>query len=132
MKRVLLFVAVLPAAVVAAYFLLGVADYWNGTAHLMTVGYPSSELANLDRTYRVPWRTSGCLLTGTEPLTHTPNNIAVRLMVRLFGPIAAAVGFSGSVMEAVVQSAAGPDAPPPPPSPPQASPASPSAHTSDP
>lgn len=86
MRRALPFLA-LPAVVAALYFFLGVADYWNGTACFKTVGYPGSESDNLDPTYRVYWRTSGCRVTGTEFLTHTPNNIAVRIMVRVFGPM---------------------------------------------
>jgi hypothetical protein len=87
MNRLVLAFAAIPALVIAHSFAEGVAGYLNGTATLRGAGYPGPEYHNLDPEYRVYRRTSGCLVTGTEILTHIPNNVAIALLTKVFGPM---------------------------------------------
>ncbi|HCN10280.1 MAG TPA: hypothetical protein DIT01_20315 [Lentisphaeria bacterium] len=64
----------------------GTIGYFCGTARLRSYGLPGPEFWNLDREARCHRSTSGCIVTGTEVLTHTPNNAAIRTLVRAFGP----------------------------------------------
>ncbi|CAM1370937.1 hypothetical protein [Tenacibaculum xiamenense] len=66
-------------------FCFGINFYFNGNAHLKTTGYPFLGFGNLDKKYRVYNSTSGCLVTGIEPLLHTPNNLAIKLCTKIFG-----------------------------------------------
>jgi hypothetical protein len=69
----------------AANFLLGTKDYFIGQATMRYVGLPGPEFYNLDKDYRT-WRSSsGCIVTGLEPLTQWPNNFAVKLWTNLLG-----------------------------------------------
>ena len=61
-------------------------DYWNGTATLQYSGLPGPEFYNLDPELRCGRTTSGCLVDGSEDFTQIPNNAAVAMLVRLFGP----------------------------------------------
>ena len=65
----------------------GVLGYAAGRASLMTYGMPGPEFDNLDRELRCYWSTSGCVVDGSEPLRHAPNNAGVRMMIGLFGPM---------------------------------------------
>ena len=42
---------------------------------------------HLDQDFRCHWNTSGCVLSGFEPLTHLPNNATITLLVKTFGPM---------------------------------------------
>ena len=63
----------------------GILKYAAGHASLMTYGLPEPEFNNLDREPRCRWSTSGCAVDGSEAFRHAPNNLAVRLMTRMFG-----------------------------------------------
>jgi hypothetical protein len=65
----------------------GIVGYARGEARLRAAGLPGPEFHNLDRDLRCYRSTSGCLVDGSEAFTHGPNNAAVRLMIRLFGPM---------------------------------------------
>jgi hypothetical protein len=67
-------------------FANGVVRYCRGEAYLLYEGLPGTQSHNLDRELRCEQYSSGCLISGNEWLTHGPNNAAVRLMTRWFGP----------------------------------------------
>ena len=69
------------------YVILGTISYFEGTAEIRFVGYPSLESRNLDRETRCYKRSSGCSVTGAEFFTHIPNNLTVRTLARIFGPM---------------------------------------------
>lgn len=69
------------------FFGWGVLSYAAGRASLMTYGMPGPEFDNLDRESRCYWSTSGCVVDGSEPFRHAPNNAAVRMMIAMFGPM---------------------------------------------
>jgi len=64
---------------------LGTKHYLKGEAYIQQVGMPSQGFYNLDKTYRLYHKTSGCLVTGTEFLQHVPNNFTVKSLTYLFG-----------------------------------------------
>jgi hypothetical protein len=66
-------------------FFTGTKDYFIGHASLEFVGLPGPEFYNLDKDYRLRTSSSGCLVTGFEPLTQWPNNSAVKLWTNLLG-----------------------------------------------
>jgi hypothetical protein len=74
----------------ALAFLGGATTYVAGSAVLKTYGMPDPEFGNLDPQGRCRRRTSGCVVDGSEVFTQGPNNVAVRLMIRLFGPMSGA------------------------------------------
>ena len=77
----------IPVLVAVFSFMQGVAGYLNGTAYFLGVGYPGFEFGNLDPQYRVHRQTSGCIVLGTEFLTHLPNNAAIVLLTKVLGPM---------------------------------------------
>jgi hypothetical protein len=66
---------------------LGFFGYVNGTARFRYFGLPGCEFSNLDSDYRVYRSSSGCIVDGSEIFTQTPNNFAIRTLVRAFGPM---------------------------------------------
>jgi hypothetical protein len=75
-----------PWTIIPLYsFGAGTKDYFQGEATIMSVGLPAAEFWNLDRELRVWNSTSGCIETGNEIFTRTPNNIAVRFWTKLLG-----------------------------------------------
>jgi hypothetical protein len=87
MSRLFLALAAIPASVSAFSLMEGASGYLSGTAAIRGVGYPGPEYGNLDPEYRVYRPTSGCLVMGTEILTHVPNNVAIALLTKVFGPM---------------------------------------------
>jgi hypothetical protein len=85
--RLLLKLLAIPGLVGAWSFLSGALAYLNGTAAFMAVGRPGPEFWNLDPDYRVYRQTSGCIVLGTELVTHVPNNVAIVVMTGLLGPM---------------------------------------------
>jgi hypothetical protein len=67
-------------------FANGVVRYCRGEAYILYEGLPGTQSHNLDRELRCEQYSSGCLISGNEWLNHGPNNAAVRLMTRWFGP----------------------------------------------
>jgi hypothetical protein len=84
-----LFKAILaiPVTVAAWSFMEGTVGYLGGTAVFRGLGYPGQEFYNLEPKYRVYWKTSGCIVLGTEFLTHVPYNVAVMGLATVFGPM---------------------------------------------
>jgi hypothetical protein len=70
----------------AVAFASGVVGYCRGTAALREVGLPGTTFHNLDPGLRCGRATSGCIDSGNKWVTHLPNNVAVSMMTRLFGP----------------------------------------------
>jgi hypothetical protein len=72
-------------------FFRGIIGYLRGTATLEYTGYPGYGYGygngNLDPASRAPWGTTGCRRSGFEALTHGPNNVAIRTLGALFGPM---------------------------------------------
>jgi|GEM_PF-4713478 len=62
-----------------------VIDYRTGKATYMSAGMPQPEFYNLDETYRVWNTTSGCIVSGREWMTHSPNNYTIRFLTNVFG-----------------------------------------------
>jgi hypothetical protein len=72
----------------AAGLAWGIGTYGRGTAHLWMAGMPSPEYRNkVDRETGCPWRSSGCVVTGREPFWQEPNNLALRILSRIAGPL---------------------------------------------
>ena len=67
--------------------LVGVISYFAGGAQLRTFGMPDREFYNLDKRWRVYRSTSGCIVDGSEIFTHEPNNVVVKLLVSVLGPM---------------------------------------------
>lgn len=63
----------------------GVVDYTRGIAAIETYGEPSREAGNLDPALRVWSSSDGCMVTGLEIFTQSPNNAAITTCVSLFG-----------------------------------------------
>lgn len=79
---------VTPAVVMPTSTVLGATiAYASGSAALQTYGMPDPEFDNLDPTWRMHWRTRGCVVDGTEFLTDEPHNATLRLLVTLLGPM---------------------------------------------
>jgi hypothetical protein len=72
---------------VVVYFASTCVDYSQGTAYFKSSGLPAPEFHNLDPVVRCFWRSSGCFGEGGELITQLPNNIALKLMGALFGPM---------------------------------------------
>lgn len=65
-------------------FSFGIISYATGHAHFKTVGLMASP--QFDRTHRIPTWSSGCMVDGSQLITHPPHNLATAAMSRLFGP----------------------------------------------
>jgi hypothetical protein len=77
-----------PLVILPAFSLArGVVGYLTGTGVLLVTGMTSFEFTNLDPKLRCHRTTSGCLVNGSEFLTHTPNNLVMEVLTRLFGPM---------------------------------------------
>ncbi len=87
MKLVRRFVFAIPILVFAHSCAMGTFDYLTGKGMRKTVGYPAPEAENLDPETRLYSSSSGCVVYGTELLTHAPYNLALGVMVGLFGPM---------------------------------------------
>jgi hypothetical protein len=87
MRSLFLALVAIPVAVAAYSFMEGTVGYLGGTAVFRGVGYPGREYYNLEPKYRVYWQTSGCVVLGTEYLTHVPYNFAVMALATVFGPM---------------------------------------------
>lgn len=89
-RRALLAMLLSPFALVPSWsFGVGVVRYLRGNARLEGAGLPALSFYDLDpetRCYRV---SSGCEIDGSEGFTQGPNNRAITLMARAFGPMAA-------------------------------------------
>jgi len=70
----------------SVFFFGGVTSYLIGRPTLLGVGLPGTTYHNIDRKYRCEWETLGDLVFGNEWLICKFNNVAVKLMVRIFGP----------------------------------------------
>lgn len=68
-------------------FILGLINYTFGTARLMHVGLPGTTFFNIDPEVRVGRSTSGCIVQGGEWMLHWSNNLAVRGISFIFGPM---------------------------------------------
>lgn len=87
-RRGLTTVALNPFVVVPAIsFLCGVFFYICGTARIQGYGYPGPHFGNLDRELRCYRSTSGCTVSGFEPFTQSPYNLALRILIKTFGPM---------------------------------------------
>ena len=64
----------------------GTVGYCTGTARIHGMGLPGFGYFNLDPELRCERSTGGCVVTGGEFLTQTPNNFAIVTLTRLFGP----------------------------------------------
>lgn len=71
---------------ISVSFFTGAGSYALGSAHLKYFGLPGPTFFNLDPDLRCGRSTSGCCGNGSEWMTHAPNNAAVTLLTRLFGP----------------------------------------------
>jgi hypothetical protein len=87
MKQIVVGLLAVPMLIAGLSFAEGTWGYFAGTARLRGVGMPGPEYGNLDAGLRVYRSTSGCIVWGTEPLTHLPNNLAIALLTTLFGPM---------------------------------------------
>jgi len=67
--------------------LFATGTYWGGTAELRGVGLPGPNYRSLDPVVRCSRRSSGCLVDGSEVLTQTPHNLALRAWGALCGPM---------------------------------------------
>jgi hypothetical protein len=79
-RRLLVLLSVSPVAVVSV---LAAGSFIRGRARLLAVGYPAIELANVDPGTRLQTVSSGCMVDGSEIVSHLPNNIVVRLLSSL-------------------------------------------------
>lgn len=79
-----LVLALSPPVVIAV---LAGAMFAQGTARLMYTGLPSSEFHNPDPQTRLPRGTMGDLVSGEEWLAILPNNLTVRGLQTVFGPM---------------------------------------------
>ena len=73
-------------APIGVSFVSGAVGYARGTARLRGYGLPGTGYHNLDPVLRCGRETSGCVVYDNEWMTHTPNNLAVTVLTRLFGP----------------------------------------------
>lgn len=60
-------------------------QYLNGNARLKYTGLPEPEFYNIDREFRCPNSTSGCLTLGYEWFTQGLSNTTLRCLIRTFG-----------------------------------------------
>lgn len=65
----------------------GIVGYATGTGVLLVCGFPNMESTNLDPKLRCFRTSSGCRINCSEFLTQTPNNLAMELLTRVFGPM---------------------------------------------
>jgi len=65
----------------------GAVGYASGTGRLMLNGLPGPEFRNLDRELRCRRVSMGCVIDGSEIFTQEPNNLAITLLTRAFGPM---------------------------------------------
>jgi len=70
----------------AVAFFFALLSYASGTGRIMRTGHPPWTYA-LDRYTRAPPTTSGCIASGNEWVWQEPNNLALRMMATLFGPM---------------------------------------------
>jgi tetratricopeptide (TPR) repeat protein len=68
-------------------FAWGTWGYLSGGGSLRGFGRPDAEYSNLDPTCRCPRVSSGCVINGSEFLTHNPNNLAIEILTKIFGPM---------------------------------------------
>jgi hypothetical protein len=80
-------IVILALSPFALCFYWGVIDYSRGQARFRCMGLPSTRFYNIDPVYRCGRATGGCMVDGTEWMRDEPYNTAVRLMVKLFGPM---------------------------------------------
>lgn len=75
-----------PFVLIPAFsFVNGIVEYTLGKGTLQSVGLPGPEFNNLNKEYRLYHSSSGCVTSGIEVLTHSPNNFAVMTLTDLFG-----------------------------------------------
>lgn len=67
--------------------LWGVATYFYGSATYLSTGYFPPQAFHLARSTRLYSRTTGCLVRGHEPSFQEPNNLAITVLARAFGPM---------------------------------------------
>jgi hypothetical protein len=67
-------------------FVRGTIGYASGTAAIWGEGLPGTAYGNVDPQFRCGHATSGCLVSGSEWMTHAPNNAAIVLLTRILGP----------------------------------------------
>jgi hypothetical protein len=79
-RRLMVLIGISPGAVVSV---LAAGSFIRGRAHLLAVGYPRIELANVDPGTRLQTVSSGCMVDESEIVRHLPNNIIVRLLSAL-------------------------------------------------
>ncbi len=79
--------ACLPLVVALASFAGGAFAFLRGDAVEMSYGLPGFKFYNLNRVTRVPRTTSGCMVSGLELFTHSPNNAAISLLTWAAGPM---------------------------------------------
>lgn len=70
----------------AVAFFFALLSYASGTGSIMGTGHPAWTYA-LDRYTRAPPTTSGCIVSGNEWVWQESNNLALRMMATLFGPM---------------------------------------------
>lgn len=73
-----------PITIAAA---IGAASYFCGSARLLVSGLPSLELYNVDPETRFQTVSTGCIVNGAEPVWQIPNNVTLRVMRSLLGPM---------------------------------------------
>lgn len=70
----------------AIAFFFALPSYVSGTGSIQGTGHRSQTYA-LDRYTRAPRSTIGCIVSGNEWVWQEPNNLALRMMAALFGPL---------------------------------------------
>jgi hypothetical protein len=73
-----------PCALAAGLAVLG---YSRGTGRLQTVGFPDTELFNVNATTRYQSTSSGCVVSGSEWVLQLPNNLTLLALHFLMGPM---------------------------------------------
>lgn len=87
-RRALVLLALSPLVALPVLSVLGAsAGYWSGTAVLKGSGLPGISYRNLDPVIRCSRQSSGCMVDGSEILTHSPHNLALRVWGALCGPM---------------------------------------------
>lgn len=97
--------AVLP--LVSALFAVG--GYLLGTASFLTVGLMGGP-APVDRVVRCAWRSTGCITSGLDELWSLPNNLTLRALGAVFGPMRGAYDGPWPTDEIIADALARPDA----------------------
>jgi hypothetical protein len=69
----------------AMHFGMGVVDYWQNDGRLRRT---ESIGGGLHREYRCDWAPTTCVLDGLEGFRHGPYNLALKTMIKIFGPMA--------------------------------------------